>query len=364
MKKIVISLLALTFFTLPQAQAETPVVRITDQPHMNFDGTFRNNKLATLILPDQKLGRLVFNTSALKKTWVIDPELIDEIATMAGGYTIKGKKDDAGQLAAQKWLAQLKYASTNNPVIALPYGNPDQLLAKRLAPSELRFYSTYGKERLEAQLGRIVTTENGWGKGVSRLSYQFRAAYSHHRQQITGLSTLSGAQEIIDLRARLAIVMNPALNKEDRAYFSYASEIATQKALKKLRVVTGRYQLTSTTSKVPVTLVNEFDTATILNLSLIPMNSRMQIQNVNNIKLAAKSRLQLNLEVTAVAPGSTLVLAQFMNSKGNLVGEKSKLNLTATIIDSRVAWFTTGAAILLFIAAVAQSVRRVRKARK
>jgi hypothetical protein len=53
-----------------------------------------------------------------------------------------------------------------------------------------------------------------------------------------------------------------------------------------------------------------------------------------------------------------------MNSKGNLVGEKSKLNLTATIIDSRVAWFTTGAALLLFIAAVAQSVRRVRKARK
>ena len=88
------------------------------------------------------------------------------------------------------------------------------------------------------------------------------------------------------------------------------------------------------------------------------------VRNQNNITLAAKSRLQLNLEVTAVAPGSTLVLAQFMNSKGQLVGERSKLNLTATIIDSRVAWFTTGAAILLFIAAVAQSVRRVRKARK
>jgi hypothetical protein len=90
----------------------------------------------------------------------------------------------------------------------------------------------------------------------------------------------------------------------------------------------------------------------------------MQIQNVNNINLAAKSRLQLNLDVTVVAPGSTLVLAQFMNSKNVLVGEKSKLNLTATIIDSRVAWFTTGAAILLFLGAVTQSVRRVRKGRK
>jgi Family of unknown function (DUF6049) len=364
MKKILATVFALTFLAIPIAHAETSVIRITDQPHMNFDGTFRNNDLATLILPDQKLGKLVFGASPVKKTWVIDSELVDEIATMAAGYSVNGKKDENGRIAAQRWLAQLKYASANNPVMALPYGNPDESLAKHLAPSELRFYSAYGKEKLEARLGRTVSAENGWGKGVSRLSYQFKAAYSKHRQQITGLSTISTATEITDLRARLAIVMNPALNKEDRAYFSYASEIATQKALKKLRVVTGKYQLTSTTSKVPVTLVNEFDTATVVSLSLIPMNSRMQVRNQNNITLAAKSRLQLNLEVTAVAPGSTLVLAQFMNSKGQLVGERSKLNLTATIIDSRVAWFTTGAAILLFIAAVAQSVRRVRKARK
>ena len=364
MKRILISIFALTFISLPLAQAETPVVRITDQPHMNFDGTFRNNELATLILPDQKLGKLVFSATPVKKTWVIDPELVDEIATMAGGYTFGGKKDDAGKAAAQRWLGQLKYASANNPVVSLPYGNPDESLAKHLAPSELRFYSAYGKEKLEAHLGRTVTAENGWGKGISRLSYPFRAAYSKHRQQFAGLSTLSTATEITDLRARLAIVMNPALNKEGRAYFSYASEIACKKALLKLRVVTGRYQLTSTTSRVPVTLVNEYDTATTVNLSLIPMNSRMQIQNVNNINLAAKSRLQLNLDVTVVAPGSTLVLAQFMNSKNVLVGEKSKLNLTATIIDSRVAWFTTGAAILLFLGAVTQSVRRVRKGRK
>ena len=364
MKKLLIALLALTFISLPQAQAETPVIRITDQPHMNFDGTFRNNDLATLILPDQKLGALVFGASRINRTWVIDPALIDEVATMAAGYSIGGKKDKDGQVAAQNWLAQLKYASANNPVVSLPYGNPDESLAKRLAPSELRFYVAYGKQRLETQLGRTVTAELGWGKGVSRLSYQFKAAYSKHRQQITGLSTLSSAQEIIDLRARLAIVMNPALNKKDRAFFSYASEVACKKALLKLRAVTGRYQLTSKTSKVPVTLVNEFDTATVVNLSLIPMNSRMQIQNVNKITLAAKSRLQLNLDVKVVAPGSTLVLAQFMNAKNDLVGQQSKLNLTATIIDSRVAWFTTGAAILLFFGAVTQSVRRVRKGRK
>jgi hypothetical protein len=93
------------------------------------------------------------------------------------------------------------------------------------------------------------------------------------------------------------------------------------------------------------------------------MNSRVQILSVNSIKLAAKSRQQLSVDVSVVAPGTTLVYAQFMNTKGQLVGEKSKLNLNATIIDSRVAWFTTGAAVLLFIGAITQSVRRIRRSR-
>jgi hypothetical protein len=37
------------------------------------------------------------------------------------------------------------------------------------------------------------------------------------------------------------------------------------------------------------------------------------------------------------------------------------LTLNSTVIDSKVTWFTTGAAILLLLAAVAQSVRRVRR---
>jgi hypothetical protein len=34
------------------------------------------------------------------------------------------------------------------------------------------------------------------------------------------------------------------------------------------------------------------------------------------------------------------------------------------LIDSRVAWFTTGAAVLLFIGAAAQTYRRIRKGRR
>jgi hypothetical protein len=282
---------------------------------------------------------------------------------MANGYSFKGADDKDGEQAAKNWLARLNFSIGNNQVIALPYGNPDQRLAKQLAPSELRFYSAYAKSRLEKQLGRAVIAESGWGKGVSRLGYPLRALYSKNRQLLTGLSTITSAQEVIDLRARLAIVMNPGLDKKGHAIFSYSAAVAVKKVSSKLRVSPGRYQLTSTNSKVPVTLINNFDTPTVVNLSLIPMNSRVQILSVNSIKLAAKSRQQLSVDVSVVAPGTTLVYAQFMNTKGQLVGEKSKLNLNATIIDSRVAWFTTGAAVLLFIGAITQSVRRIRRSR-
>ena len=364
MKRLVFSLLAFLVVGIAPADAATPAVRITDKPHTNFEGEFRDNELASLITPEGKLGKVVFNYLGSKKTWVIDPALVDEIANMADGYSVQGKEDEAGQVAAQNWLSQLKFVTLNNSVIALPYGNPDQSLAKRLAPSELRLYSQYGKDRLEFQLGRPVLSQNGWSKGKSRLSYPLQAQYSKNRKLLTGLSTLSSADEITALRARLGTVMSPALDTDDRTYFSDSAVRAVQLMTSKLRVTPGRYQLTSSTAKLPVTLVNSFDTPTVVSVSLIPMNSRMIVQNVNNVTLAAKSRQQISIEVDVVAPGSTVVIAQLINSEGRLVGEESRLNLTATIIDPRVAWFTTGAAALLFVGAITQSVRRVRRSRK
>ena len=364
MKKLALAAILIISFSIPSADAATPVTRITDKPHTGFDGKFRDNELATSLLPDGQLGKLVSSISNIKKTWVIDAALIEEVIDMSDGYSVDGKEDEAGQAAAVNWLAQLKFSVGDNPVIALPYGNPDQSLVKRLAPSELNFYSAYAKEKLESQLGRSVTTENGWGKGSSGLPYQLQSLYTSNRQALTGLSTITTSAEVRDLRARLALVMNTDLKRMDQSYLSYASVESVKKVMAKLRVNPGRYQLTSESAKLPVTLINDFDTPTVVSLSLIPTNSRMFIQDVQEIELAANSRQQLSIEVDVYAPGSTVVMAQFMNPKGQLVGVESKLDLSATIIDARVAWFTTAAAILLFLGAVTQSVRRIRRGRK
>ena len=288
MKKFALAIVLLISFSIPSAEAATPVIRITDKPHTGFDGKFRDNELATSLLPEGKLGKLVSSISNARKTWVIDPALIEEVIDMSDGYSIKGKEDEAGQAAAVNWLAQLKFSIGNSPVIALPYGNPDQSLVKRLAPSELNFYSTYAQEKLESQLGRSVTAENGWGKGASGLPYQLQSLYTSNRQALTGLSTITSSSEVRDLRARLALVMNSDLKRMDQSYLSYASVEAVKKVMAKLRVNPGRYQLTSDSVKLPVTLINDFDTPTVVSLSLMPSNSRMAIADVKKIESATK----------------------------------------------------------------------------
>lgn len=363
MKKIVAVLLALfSILSIPPATAATPVIRIIDIPHTNFDGTFRDNELVGELSPEGKLGKAVYakNRSA---TWVIDAALIDEIIDMSDGYLYKEAPDVIGQQVAFAWLEQLRIATAGNPIVALPYGNPDSSMVRKLSTRDLAMYNKAAQTRLEEFFGRPVISQNGWGKGKSRLSSGFQSLYERQQDLLASLTKVVAVEEITTLQLRLGRILNPLLDSRDRAYFSYQGRDATTKVVKKLRIVPGRFQLTSTKVEVPLTLVNDFETATVVSLSLIPMNSRVQVENVNDITIAPKSFIQISVPFTVIASGSTLVLAQFITPEGDRIGETSRLNLTLTVIDSRVAWFTTGAAIFLFLGAIIQSVRRIRKGR-
>lgn len=363
MKKTVAALLALfSILSIPPATAATPVIRVVDIPHTNFDGTFRDNELVGQLSPEGKLGKAVYakNRSA---TWVIDAALIDEIIDMSDGYLYKEAADVIGQQVAFAWLEQLRIATAGNPIVALPYGNPDSSMARKLSTRDLALYNKAAQSRLEEFFGRPVISQNGWGKGKSRLSSGFQSLYERQQDLLASLTKVVAVEEITTLQLRLGRILNPLLDSRDRAYFSYQGRDATTKVVKKLRIVPGRFQLTSTKVEVPLTLVNDFETATVVSLSLIPMNSRVQVENVNDITIAPKSFIQISVPFTVIASGSTLVLAQFITPEGDRVGQTSRLNLSLTVIDSRVAWFTTGAAIILFLGAIIQSVRRIRRGR-
>ena len=363
--KRLIALLVMLLVLLPlsPAKAAGPIVRITSMAHQTFTGEFRNDDLAQELTPSGALGQLVYTPRSNNKTWVIDAALIDEVIAMTGDYTLATDATPAGKDIATAWLKQLRQITYGQQVVALAYGNPDVSLAKRLAPSELKNYYAFGKSQLELALGRTVRSEpNGeWSTGKSGLSFPLRKAYGDNRKALTKLSRVVNDAELIILRAQLSKLLSPKLDKDSRDFYSYSARTAVDAMVNKLRINSGKYQITTSNVKLPVTVINEFDADVTINISLLPINSRVIVDSFEAVTIPAQSKRQLEMVVDVIAPGQTTVTAQIIDDEGNEIVPEATLTLNSTVIDSRVTWFTTGAAILLLLAGVAQSVRRVRR---
>jgi hypothetical protein len=365
MKKLALLVIS-TFLLLmmPQTSAANTVIRITGPIHQTFTGEFRNDDLAQSLTPSGDLGLKVFQPIAKNRTWVIDAALIDEVILMSGEYTLATEAEPAGKEIATAWLTQLKRVTAGNDVVALAYGNPDISLAKRLAPSELKNYFVYGQDRLQLALGRIVRSEPEvqWSVGKSGLSNPLRKSYSDNRKALTRLSRVVDTPELIQLRARLAQLLSPTLDKDSRDYFSYSATEAVDAMVHKLRINSGKYQITTSSVKLPVTVINEFAVDVTVDIAMLPINSRVVVDSFDDVVIPANSKRQLEMQVDVIAPGQTTVSALITDSDDDTeVVPEALLTLNSTVIDSKVTWFTTGAAILLLLAAVAQSVRRVRR---
>ncbi|MFM2263803.1 MAG: hypothetical protein RLY81_155 [Actinomycetota bacterium] len=368
MKKLVLLVVStFLFLIMPQSTAANTVIRITAPAHQTFTGEFRNDDLAQSLTPSGELGLKVYQPITKNRTWVIDAALVDEVILMSNEYSLLNDAEPAGKEIAIAWLNQLIRVTAENEVVALAYGNPDIALAKRLAPSELKNYFVYGQERLQLALGRIVRSEPAvaWGVGKSRLSYPLRKSYSDNRKALTRLSRVVDTPELKHLRARLGQLLSPTLDKESREYFSENAATAAQEMVSKLRINSGKYQITTSSVRLPVTVINEFDVDVTVDIAMLPMNSRIIVGSFDNVVIQAQSKKQLEMQVDVIAPGETVVSAIITGSEDDTeVVPEAKLTLNSTVIDSRVIWFTTGAAILLLLAAVAQSVRRVRRRSK
>jgi len=367
MKKF--GLLSLTVFLLfgflPQVSADNSVINLVGKPHQLFDGTFLNDDLAKDLSPGGSLGKAVEQKRTKARTWIVDAALLDEVAEMANGYTLKDETEPIGELIAKEWMARLLLATSGDRIIVLPYGNPDIVLTKKLAPSELRLYSAYAYERVAFHLNRRIPEEGSenWSNGESALSTSLRKKYTQNRRVLTTLSSVVNAPELQAQRAKLAVILSPTLSKDEQRIFSYNADADVADTLNKLRITGGKYQIASKTGNLPVTVINDFSVPVIVNIKFMASNSRLQVSNITGLQIPANSRTQLAMPFSVIASGATTVIAQITNSDGRVIGKSSKLAINLTIFDSKVTGFTIGAAVLLFVAALTQTIRRIRRGR-
>ena len=353
------------FGCLPNASGNNSVIYLVSKPHQLFDGTFLTDQLASDLLPTGSLGKVLEKKRIEPRTWIIDPALLDEVAAMANGYQLQDDAEPAGEQVAKEWLTRLLLATSGDRVIALPYGNPDIALAKKIAPSELRLYSSYGLERVSFHLNRRITEENSelLGSGSSGLSNLLRRQYTENRRALTNLSSVVKAPEVQAQRAKLAVLLNTNSNKEERQIFSRSAQVAVKETINKLRITSGKYQVASKEGKLPVTVINSFSVPVVVNIKFMPINSRLQVSNIDGLQIPANSRTQLAMPFTVIAPGATVVIAEITNNKGAVIGTTSRLTINIALFDSKVTGFTIGAAVLLFVAALTQTIRRIRRGR-
>ena len=367
MKKFTLVSLAilLLFGFIPQASADNSVINLVSKPHQLFDGTFRNDDLAKDLSPFGSLGKAVEQKRTKARTWIIDAALLDEVADMANGYVLENEAAPTGELIAKEWMARILLATSGDQIIVLPYGNPDIELAKKLAPSELRFYSEYAYQRVAFHLNRRISEESSgnWSKGDSALSTSLRKKYTQNRRVLTTLSSVVNAPELQAQRAKLAILLSPTLDEDGQRVFTYNADTSVADTLNRLRITGGKYQIASKTGDLPVTVINDFSVPVTVNIKFKASNSRLQVSNILGLQIPANTRTQLAMPFSVIAPGATTVIAQITNTDGEVIGKSSKLAINLTIFDSKVTGFTIGAAVLLFIAALTQTIRRVRRGR-
>jgi hypothetical protein len=367
-RKILFGIISTLFlFASLQAPAHAQVisVELVERPHQLLTEEFFDDELATALAPAGRLGSLVFSPIVSGATWYIDGAFLDEVAAMADGYELANGEDGVGEDVARLWLEQLRIAIAGAKIVPLAYGNPDLSLATTLAPSELTFYYQFGQARVAFHLGREISPENiMWKSKSANLDSLLRKNYTKNRQAVAKLVTVVAADELQLFRARLATLLSPSLKGELRKKFADSAVDGVAAQNNKLRVNSGRYSLTSEKVGVPLTLVNEFSTEVKVNLIFRTSNVRVLVDDIGEITLAPNSRTQLSVPFTVIASGTTNVSAILKNEKGRWLGPSSRLSLRMTIIDPRVAWFTTGAAVLLFAGALGQTYRRIRRGRK
>lgn len=146
---------------------------LIDRPHrLADDKPFINDDLATSVSPGGRLDRALQVVEkvapSVHLTLLIDPELIDELATMSQPYTVEsGNKTIPGKgtQAARAWLARLKAVITSTEVSLTPYADPDLSALSRAGLDWTDSLGPTQQSRLLSGLGLLPGGSVVWPPG-------------------------------------------------------------------------------------------------------------------------------------------------------------------------------------------------------
>jgi hypothetical protein len=351
-------------FSSGSSAVNKSLVIISGPTHREMSGKFLDDSLIEDLSFGGKLAALL-KPSTKKRTWLIDPSLIEEIIDMSDGYTVLPKIEGAGEEIATQFLVDLKYAIGDDPVYALPYGSPKISTRKKISDVEFSQVQSVSSVRLARALDRAVTAgaPPNWSETPKPLSSMNISEFRTLRKQLALLSQISNDLVISEIAIRLNTLLNPELDKKTSQSLVISFTSAVDGLAEKVRVLPGRYTLTSREEKLPVTIVNDFNAPAQVVLILKANNSRILSIADRALYLQPNSRTQVLVPVKAIASGKVELLAQLETLRGNKHQGISTLAVTIAVIGPIVGWVMAIAGTILIGAAGTRIFRRLRKAR-
>ena len=361
MKRVLVFLLAL-FFAIPiQSANAAEVVSITEPTHRLIDGKFFDDVLATKLLPSGELGDLVFTTSRSNRSWLIDPATISEITAMSNGYGVIDGSTPTGQQIAKDWLTQFYRITKYEKVSAITYGNPAKSWVSKLMPEDVEYLNAISKIKLEEYLGKASPGTVTTSTEKQKLSNSIQNTFTFADKQFKLMSTLVDPKEFDLLKLRMAQLLNPQISagRLTPLYADFQSEF--NKVRNQLRVSKSKFTVTSSKQELPITVVNDFNSPVKIKLTTRAINSKVVVRPTEAIEIPAKSKLQVLLPIEVLASGNSSLLTQLTNLDNKPIGFPVYISLKLSVISPVATWITSGAAVVLLIAAIIQSVRRFRR---
>jgi len=164
---------------------------LVDQPHHQACTALTSNSLATELGPGGRLAALLSAGSShpdADLTWMIDPALLSDVATMTSRYQVGGQPTCTGASsepasgAAASWLSSLRKVTSAQATVLTPYANVDMpaLVHQGLTPdlaTAYRLGDTVGDSVLHGTFGHGIAWPAG---GTADLSVLTNLAATEH----------------------------------------------------------------------------------------------------------------------------------------------------------------------------------------
>jgi hypothetical protein len=196
------------------------------------------------------------------------------------------------------------------------------------------------------------------------VSNRAKSAFSVLHKTLKRIEAITSDGEVSEVALRSNALLNPQLSRKQVQYLAISLNGTVDRLEEKVRVLPGKYTLTSTNEEIPVTIVNEFSAPAEVVLILHAENARIVIDTAKKVTLAENSRKQVLITAKAVANGKVRVEARLETSTGARYGESNSLQFTISMIGPVITWVMVAAGILLIGASSIQISRRVRSRRR